>query len=222
MLDLRFDRLFILQGRYTLFITNRKFVAFFTSLALAMVAPQSLAEQPGYMNEVTSNMVRNAKCAGLAQLLGNSEAAFDHEWDFFMEAKEKSGIPSNDLELNQAFYSQFGWAQGMAQGLAFAEDVTREHEATVAFKHLQCGEPLEKVAIQIAEKTKFVRDLRKRFSNLILEIEDATKDEVSLYLGFDESSGRRTRKEVLRVDKYRNVYRNRDYHLGTDNWIVVK
>lgn len=201
-------------------MTSRTFVIF-TSLTLAFMATNSFAEQPEHRDLVSHNMVVNAKCAGLAQLLGDPESSFDHKWDYFSESQSR-GNNRNNEEVNSAYYMQFGWSQGFTQGLAFSEETTRTKEAQTAYKNLRCGVPLKEIALEIAEDTKFVQDLRKRFPNLILNVENATEDEVKIYLGFDEGKGRTTRYGILKVDEYKTVYQNKDYHLGTDDWVAVE
>lgn len=192
-----------------------------TSLALAFVAPNAFSEQPEHRDLVSHNMMTNAKCAGLAQILGDPDSSFEHKWEYFSESQSRGNDLDNE-EVNSAFYMQFGWSQGFTQGLAFSEETTRAKEAQTAYKNLRCGAPLKEIALEIAEETRFVQDLRKRFPNLILNIEDVRDDEVEIYLGFDEGKGRTTRYGILKVDEYRTVYQNKDYHLGTNNWIAVQ
>lgn len=201
-------------------MTSRKFVVC-SSLALAFMAPNAFPEQPEQRDLVSHNMMINAKCAGLAQLLGDPDSSFEHKWDYFTESQSRGNDLDNE-EVNNAFYMQFGWSQGFTQGAALFEETTRTEEARTAYKNLLCGGPLKEIALEIAEKTTYVQDLRKRFPNLILKIESATEDEVEIYLGFDEGGGRTTRYGILKVDKYKTVYQNKDYHLGTDDWVPVE
>jgi len=185
------------------------------------MAPNAFPEQSEQKDLVSHNMMINAKCAGLAQLLGDPDSSFEHKWDYFAESQSRGNDLDNE-EVNNAFYMQFGWSQGFTQGVVLFEETTRTEEARTVYTNLRCGDPLKEIALEIAEKTTFVQDLRKRFPNLILKIESATEDEVEIYLGFDEGKGRTTRYGILKVDEYKTVYQNKDYHLGTDDWVPVE
>ena len=152
-----------------------------------------------------------------------------HRLEYYVGAYILGGI--KDDYLNNSYYYQFGRSEGYISALASMENATESQIETRFYKKQNCKDLIQSKTdklenlespVDIVKSTEYFSGLKDRYYNLILFVEGETDDYVKLYLGFDEGNGRKTRLDFLRLDEEGNVYRNKDYYTGNDNWIVIK
>lgn len=207
-------------------LTNR---ALITCLAGFSMIPEVFSTEHSEKLSPTIEMKTNARCASLSMQMDQEVFSEKHMLKYYGGAYELGGIKNDNL--NNAYYYHFGRIEGFISALAAMENSTESKIATQYYNEYNCKDliqsntsKLEKIEspVAIVKSTSYFRDLKDRYENLILFVESKTDDYFGLYLGFDEGNGRRTRLDFLRVDQEGNVYRNKDYYTGNNNWLVVK
>ena len=193
------------------------------------IVPGAFSSQPTEELIPTNEMKSNARCTSLSIQINDDSLAEKHKIAYFSGAYVLGGI--TDENINNAYYYHFGRSEGFISATASFREQKESAVAAEYYKLMKCKDLINKnitnaefsgSAFEISERTNYVKNLRKKYSNLILFVEDKSEDYVSIYLGFDEGQGRRTRYGFLRVNGEGEVYRNKDPYLGVDNWVLIK
>jgi len=201
----------------------------FVLLTFFLSTPEALSDQSAGELLPTSSMILSARCASLSEQKKNHQLAEKHRLDYFSGAYLLGGLADQGL-INQYHY-YFGRSEGFISATAAIQGQSEVEVAAKYYYEMGCKDQMTRnfqdedsadLAIEIAEETAYVKNLREEFPNLILEAEGKTEGYVQLYLGFDEGQGRKTRYGMLRVHQDKKVYRNKDYYLGTDDWQEIE
>ena len=200
-----------------------------TCLTCFSTVPEVFSSEHSEQLSPTSEMKTNARCASLSIQMNEEDLSEKHRLEYYVGAYILGGI--KDDYLNNSYYYQFGRSEGYISALASMENATESQIATRFYKKQNCKDLIQSKTdklenlespVDIVKSTEYFSGLKDRYYNLILFVEGETDDYVKLYLGFDEGNGRKTRLDFLRLDEEGNVYRNKDYYTGNDNWIVIK
>jgi hypothetical protein len=198
-------------------------------LAGFSIIPEVFSSEHSKKLSPTIEMKTNARCASLSIQMDQENFSEKHMLKYYGGAYALGGI--KDDNLNNAYYYHFGRTEGFISAVAAMKNSTESKIAAQYYNEYNCKELIKsntdnpeksESPVDIVKRTSYFSDLKDRYENLILFVEGKTDSYVSLYLGFDEGNGRRTRLDFLRVDQKGNVYRNKDYYTGNDNWLVIE